>query len=70
MIEYLSLPEAARAIRVPVATVKTWHADGVFPRPDAVIGSGTGSARRYGWLRKTITEWADDTLPLDRRRKW
>jgi hypothetical protein len=69
MIEYLSLTEAAEAIEIPIGTVKTWHADGVFPEADARIGSGTGSARRLGWLPKTVKTWARDNLPLDRRIK-
>lgn len=66
---FLSLTEAAEEIDVPVGTVKTWHADGVFPEADARIGSGSGSARRLGWLPETVNKFAADNLPLDRRLK-
>ena len=69
MITYLSLPEAAREIGVPVGTVKMWHAEDVFAPADAVIGQGTGSARRYGWKPETVRAWAHEHLPLDRRAK-
>lgn len=66
---YLTMKESADLLKVPLGTLKAWAVSGDFISPDVKVGTGSGTAVRFGWSEERVVRWGRNTLPLDRRRK-